>query len=72
MTRNLGIIDRVLRISIGLLLLIATSAHLLGLWGLIGVVPLVTGLFSFCPMYLFFGIKTCKLDEHSDNNASGV
>lgn len=32
----------------------------IGLWGLIGVVPLATGVFRFCPAYPLLGINTCK------------
>lgn len=61
MSKNVGGIDRTLRIVIGIALIIATVAGLLPAWGWIGVVPLVTGLIGWCPAYLPFGIKTCKL-----------
>jgi hypothetical protein len=32
----------------------------IGLWGWIGIVPLATGIFRFCPLYALLGIKTCK------------
>lgn len=64
MTNNVGGIDRLLRVVVGLLLI--TVAY--GLWGpayqsvwaWIGVVPLVTGLIGTCPAYSIFGINTCK------------
>jgi hypothetical protein len=60
MTRNVGTIDRVLRILVGiaLLLLPITGGSM---WGLIGIVPLATGLFGTCALYSVFGINTCKL-----------
>lgn len=61
MSPNVGGIDRTLRIVIGLALIIATVAGLLPVWGWIGIVPLATGLIRWCPVYLPFGIKTCKL-----------
>jgi hypothetical protein len=61
MSPNVGGIDRILRIVIGIALIIATVAGLLPAWGWIGVVPLATGLIGWCPAYLPFGIKTCKL-----------
>ncbi len=61
MSPNVGGIDRTLRIVIGVALIIATVAGLLPAWGWIGVVPLATGLIGWCPAYLPFGIKTCKL-----------
>jgi hypothetical protein len=64
MTTNVGTIDRVLRIAVGLAL-IATALGLFGpayqsVWGWIGVIPLVTGLVSWCPAYTTLGIRTCK------------
>lgn len=60
MTRNVGGIDRTVRIVIGLALIGATLAGLLPVWGWIGVVPLFTGLIGWCPAYLPFGFKTCR------------
>ena len=60
MKTNVGTIDRTLRIVIGLALIGLTLAGLIGVWGWIGLVPLATGLFRFCPAYTLLGIKTCK------------
>lgn len=60
MSKNVGGIDRILRIVVGLALIGATLAGLIGVWGWIGVVPLATGAIGWCPAYLPFGIKTCK------------
>lgn len=61
---NVGGIDRVLRIVVGAALLALTFVgpftETLYPWGLIGVVPLFTGLVKWCPAYSLFGIKTCK------------
>lgn len=62
MTKNVGGIDRILRIIVGLALIALAATGTVGLWGYIGVVPLVTGLIGWCPMYLPLGIKTCKAD----------
>lgn len=59
MKTNVGGIDRVLRIAVGALLIVATLLGLIGAWGWIGVVPLLTGVFRFCPAYLPFGFRTC-------------
>ena len=61
MSPNVGGIDRILRIVIGIALIVATVAGLLPVWGWIGVVPLATGLIGWCPAYLPFAIKTRKL-----------
>ncbi|MFW1676836.1 DUF2892 domain-containing protein [Pontibacter sp. JAM-7] len=60
MKQNVGGIDRVLRIIVGLVLIAATLAGMLPVWGWIGVVPLATGVFSLCPLYSVLGICTKK------------
>ena len=60
MACNVGGIDRILRIVIGVALIGATLAHILPVWGWIGVVPLATGVIGWCPAYLPFGFRTCK------------
>lgn len=59
MKANVGTLDRALRIAAGLLLLGLTLAGVIGVWGLIGLLPLATGLFRFCPAYPLLGISTC-------------
>lgn len=60
MTCNVGGIDRVLRILVGIALLSLAFIGPQTAWGWIGVVPLLTGLVGYCPAYTLFGIKTCK------------
>ncbi|WP_198368960.1 YgaP family membrane protein [Roseomonas rosulenta] len=60
MTRNVGSIDRGLRIAAGLALLGLGAFGPLGWWGLVGLVPLVTGLMSSCPAYSLLGVNTCS------------
>lgn len=60
---NVGGIDRILRIVVGLALIGATLAGMIGVWGWIGVVPLVTGLFKFCPLYSVLGMNTCPMEK---------
>lgn len=57
---NVGTIDRSLRIAAGLMLIGLSLSGVIGLWGWIGVVPLATGLFRFCPAYPLLGINTCN------------
>lgn len=59
MKTNVGGIDRILRIVIGLLLIGATLAGQIGAWGWIGALPLLTGVIGFCPAYLPFGFNSC-------------
>lgn len=67
MTSNVGGIDRVLRIVVGLVLLslIFVLEGNARWWGLIGIVPLATGLMSSCPLYSLVGINTCPLKKKS-------
>lgn len=59
MTRlNVGNIDRTLRIAAGLVLIGLAVGGYIGLWGYIGVIPLVTGLVARCPLYSMLGIAT--------------
>lgn len=60
MTFNVGGVDRTLRIVVGAALIGATLAGAIGAWGWIGIVPLATGIFRFCPAYLPFGASTCR------------
>jgi hypothetical protein len=57
---NVGGLDRILRIIIGFVLIGLMLQGMIGVWGWIGLVVMATGLFSFCPAYRLFGIKTCK------------
>jgi Protein of unknown function (DUF2892) len=57
---NSGVIDRVLRVVIGLALVIAAASGTIGWWGYIGVIPLLTGAIGWCPAYTILGIRTCK------------
>lgn len=57
---NVGGIDRALRIIVGLALLAAGYlVPAVGWWGLVGLLPLATGLVRFCPAYTLLGIRTC-------------
>ena len=56
---NVGSMDRILRIIAGLALIALAAAGIIGVWGWIGVIPLVTGIFRFCPAYTLLGISTC-------------
>lgn len=63
MKTNVGTIDRVLRILAGIVLIALAATGTVGWWGYIGVVPLLTGLFRFCPAYGLLGINTCPLKK---------
>ena len=54
-------LERVIRVLLGIGILSLTVAGPQTMWGLIGVVPVVTGLVGSCPLYTLFGISTCPL-----------
>jgi hypothetical protein len=56
---NSGLIDRVLRVIVGLALIALAVSGTIGMWGWIGVVPLLTGAIGFCPAYAILGMNTC-------------
>ncbi len=58
--KNVGTIDRAIRVVIGFALLSLVFLGPKTLWGLIGLVPLLTGAVSFCPAYKLIGVKTCS------------
>ena len=58
MQRNVGTIDRGLRVIVGLGLLAMVFFGPQTLWGLIGIIPLGTALVGFCPAYRLLGICT--------------
>ena len=64
MTKNVGGIDRVLRIVVGLALIAGFFLNTDGAyrWAhLLGIIPLATGLLSTCPLYSILGISTCPV-----------
>lgn len=68
MTGNMGLIDRVIRVIVGILLIayaipIGFGATGWNWVGWIGVVPLATGLLGNCPLYSLLGVSTCPLKQ---------
>lgn len=61
MKRNMGTIDRTLRILAGIVLIALAATGTVGGWGWLGVIPLLTGLVSNCPVYSILGVNTCPL-----------
>jgi len=59
--KNEGVIDRGLRIVAGLVLISLAFVGPATPWGWIGVVPLLTGLIGYCPVYQLLGLNTCPL-----------
>lgn len=60
MKTNVGGMDRVARISVGVVLLGLAASGAIGAWGWLGLVPLATGALGWCPPYALFGWNTCS------------
>ena len=65
MKANVGGIDRIARIIVGLVLIALAATGTVGVWGWIGVVPLLTGLIRWCPLNPLLGISSCPLKKNS-------
>lgn len=63
MPRNIGTIDRALRVVLGLVLIALVFVGPQTPWGWIGVVPLLTALVGYCPAYSLVGIRTCPAKQ---------
>jgi hypothetical protein len=60
---NIGNIDRAIRVILGLALITLAATGTIGIWGWIGILPVVTALFGFCPAYAIFGTSTCPIKK---------
>ena len=58
--RNLGTVDRAIRVVAGLLFLLWVPFGMWTFWSIAGLVLIVTGIVGFCPLYRLFGISTCR------------
>jgi hypothetical protein len=63
MKANVGGIDRILRALVGVALIALAATHVIGIWGYIGVVPLLTAAIGFCPAYTLLGLNTCPMKK---------
>ena len=59
MKKNVGTIDRVIRVVVGLVIL-TVGYYYSSWWGLVGLLPLLTAIIGYCPPYQLFGINTCR------------
>ena len=71
MKTNVGTIDRILRIALGLGLIAASLFGVIGAWGWIGLLPLATGIFRFCPAYWPLGLSTCATGTTTTTTGTG-
>lgn len=63
MKMNEGTIDRALRVIAGLVLITLAATGTVGIWGWIGIMPLLTGTIGFCPAYTIIGVSTCPMKK---------
>lgn len=63
MNKNVGGLDRTIRIVAGVALIAAAATSTIGAWGYVGVVPLLTGLMGWCPPYKLLGFSTCSVKQ---------
>lgn len=63
MKANVGNIDRALRIVAGIILVTLAATGIFAPWGWIGIIPLLTGIFRFCPIYPLLGMNTCPMKK---------
>jgi hypothetical protein len=63
--RNEHVVERALRVALGIGLLAIAFVGPKTPWGFLGIVPLATGLLGSCPLYTVFGISTCPVNERS-------
>ncbi|MCS7204635.1 MAG: DUF2892 domain-containing protein [Leptospiraceae bacterium] len=59
MQRNVGTVDRIIRVVVGLVIIVIGFVYQ-SWWGAVGLIPLLTGAIGWCPAYLPFNIKTNK------------
>ena len=59
MNKNVGNTERMIRIGGGLILVVLAASGTIGLWGYLGLLPMVTGAIGWCPPYALLGINTC-------------
>lgn len=63
MKTNVGSMDRIARIVAGLVLIGLAATGTVGVWGWLGIVPLVTGAIGWCPAYTLLGINSCPANK---------
>lgn len=61
MKSNVGGLDRILRVLVGIALIALTLTGTIGVWGWVGVIPLLTGALGSCPLYSIVGLNTCPM-----------
>ena len=63
MKTNVGTLDRIARVVLGLVLIALTLTGTIGVWGWIGVGLVATAAIGFCPAYTLLGVSTCPMKK---------
>ena len=71
MKANIGVIDKWLRIVVGVALIALALFGVIGWWGYIGIVPLATAVVNFCPAYRLLGVDTIGAGKGGSGDSSG-
>ena len=71
MKKNVGSIERIIRIVVGGVILSLAFVGPQTPWAYLGIVPLLTGLIGWCPPYAIFGISTCNKKECDSGSSCG-
>jgi hypothetical protein len=59
---NVGKVDRSIRIILGFVIILI-GIYFKSWWGAVGILPIITAIIGWCPLYVPFGMSTCKKDE---------
>ena len=65
MGKNVGTVDRILRVIVGAVVVALVFVGPQTPWGWIGLIPIATALIDWCPAYSLLGIRTCSVAERS-------
>ena len=60
MDKNIGSLDKIIRVLVGLILLALVFVGPQSVWGWIGLPIILIALFGWCPLYKLLGVSTCK------------
>jgi hypothetical protein len=63
MQKNMGALDKIVRISIGVVLMTLAALGIIGFWGWLGAIPVLTGVAGICPLYSLLGINSCRVSK---------
>ena len=72
MRTNVGQVDRRLRVVLGGGAMVLAATGTVGRWGWLGVVPVLTGLVRFCPMYAMLGLSSCHVSSNPTHTVSSA